>query len=127
MTAIDLHHLFPKKTTPSLQRGERSSRTRQPDDSPTSAHPTQPALPAIVAQKIQMIYEIGGQRYPALQNVNLTVQSGAVHLLMGPSGSGKTTLLSILAGLLTPSEGSITLLGQEITELNQARLADFRL
>lgn len=82
---------------------------------------------AIAAQNLTMIYESSGQRYQALQDVNLTIQKGAVHLLMGPSGSGKTTLLSILAGLLTPTEGAVKLLGEEITQLSPAKLAEFRL
>ena len=82
---------------------------------------------AIAAQNLSMIYESGGQRYQVLHDVNLTIQKGAIHLLMGPSGSGKTTLLSILAGLLTPSDGAVKLLGEEITKLSSAKLAEFRL
>ncbi len=63
----------------------------------------------------------------ALKDINLTVQTGDIQLLMGPSGSGKTTLLSILAGLLTPTSGSVHLLGQEITRMSRSRLARFRL
>ena len=82
---------------------------------------------AIAAQNLNMTYESGGQRYQVLHDVNLMIQKGAIHLLMGPSGSGKTTLLSILAGLLTPSDGAVRLLGEEITQLSSAKLAEFRL
>ena len=82
---------------------------------------------AIAAQNLNMTYESGGQRYQVLHDVNLMIQKGAIHLLMGPSGSGKTTLLSILAGLLTPSDGAVKLLGEEITQLSSAKLAEFRL
>ena len=43
----------------------------------------------------------------AVNRVNLTIESGALHFLLGPSGCGKTTLLRILAGLESPSEGQI--------------------
>jgi putative ABC transport system ATP-binding protein len=82
---------------------------------------------AIVARGIEMVYETGAERYQALKNVNLDVKFGDIQLLMGPSGSGKTTLLSILAGILTPTSGSVRLLGQEITELSTSKLAQFRL
>jgi putative ABC transport system ATP-binding protein len=82
---------------------------------------------AIQAQHIEMAYQSGGEVYRALKGVDLTVRSGDVQLLMGPSGSGKTTLLSILAGILTPTAGSIHLLGEDITRLSKSDLAKFRL
>lgn len=74
-----------------------------------------------------MVYQSGKERYKALYQVDLSVQSGDIQLLMGPSGSGKTTLLSILAGILTPTAGTVRLLGQEITQLSSAKLSRFRL
>ncbi len=47
----------------------------------------------------------------ALENVNLQLQDGARVIVVGPNGSGKSTLAWILAGLLTPSEGEVTLDG----------------
>ncbi|MBW4469726.1 MAG: ABC transporter ATP-binding protein [Stenomitos rutilans HA7619-LM2] len=82
---------------------------------------------AIVAQGIEMMYHVGSQNYHVLRGVDLTIQQGDIHLLMGPSGSGKTTLLSILAGILTPTAGSVKLLGREITQMTREQLAHFRL
>ncbi|BAS56018.1 putative ABC transporter ATP-binding protein [Leptolyngbya boryana NIES-2135] len=82
---------------------------------------------AISACGVEMVYQTGGDRYHALRHVDLTVRYGDIQLLMGPSGSGKTTLLSILAGILTPTAGSVRLLGQEITKLSSSKLAQFRL
>ena len=50
--------------------------------------------------------------FPALQNVNLTINCGRIIGLLGPNGSGKTTLLKIINGLLVPSSGSITIGGE---------------
>lgn len=82
---------------------------------------------AIAACGVEMVYQTGGDRYQALRQVDLTVRYGDIQLLMGPSGSGKTTLLSILAGILTPTDGSVNLMGQDITKLSSAKLAQFRL
>ncbi len=60
-------------------------------------------------------------RVIALNGVNFTVPTGAVLGLLGPNGSGKTTLLSILAGFITPTEGSFSLLGERSHRLALAR------
>ncbi|UBF29647.1 ABC transporter ATP-binding protein [Kovacikia minuta CCNUW1] len=73
-----------------------------------------------------MEFRSGTEKFQVLKEIDLAVQSGDMQLLMGPSGSGKTTLLSILAGMLTPTEGSVHLLGQEITRLSRSQLARFR-
>lgn len=74
-----------------------------------------------------MVFQSGGQQFQALKGINLEIQHGELQLLMGPSGSGKTTLLSILAGMLTPTAGTVYLLGQDITSMSSAQLARFRL
>ena len=74
-----------------------------------------------------MVYQSGRQHFKVLKGIDLKVQRGDIQLLMGPSGSGKTTLLSILAGLLTPTNGQVRLLGQEITAMSRKHLARYRL
>ena len=54
-----------------------------------------------------------------LKDVSLTINSGDVTSIVGPSGSGKTTLLAIMAGLDLPTTGTINLLGEEITGMNE--------
>ncbi len=82
---------------------------------------------AVIASGVKMVFHSGKELYPVLHGIDLSIRRGDIHLLMGPSGSGKTTLLSILAGILTPTEGSVTLMGQEITSMSRERLAQFRL
>ncbi|MBF2046482.1 MAG: ABC transporter ATP-binding protein [Leptolyngbya sp. IPPAS B-1204] len=82
---------------------------------------------AIVARGVEMVFQSGTQRFQALKNIDLDVYRGDIQLLMGPSGSGKTTLLSILGGILTPTAGSVCLLGQDLTRMSRSQLARFRL
>lgn len=82
---------------------------------------------AVVAQGVEMTFHSGAVASPVLQGVDLEIPYGEIQLLMGPSGSGKTTLLSILAGILTPTEGEVYLLGQKVTSLSKEALSKFRL
>lgn len=63
----------------------------------------------------------------ALQDVDFKVESGEFIAIMGESGSGKTTLLNILATLEKPSSGSVILNGQDISQIKDKKLAQFRL
>ncbi|MGA7934384.1 MAG: ABC transporter ATP-binding protein [Kovacikia sp.] len=81
---------------------------------------------AIIARGVGMEFRYGPEKSQVLKGVDLEVQSGTIQLLMGPSGSGKTTFLSILAGMLTPTEGTVHLLGQDITRLSRSQLTRFR-
>jgi putative ABC transport system ATP-binding protein len=61
-----------------------------------------------------------------LDGVSLDVASGETVAVAGPSGSGKSTLLGLVAGLDTPSSGTIVVAGIEVTRLGEAALARFR-
>jgi branched-chain amino acid transport system ATP-binding protein len=54
---------------------------------------------------------------PVLKDVTLSVSPGSVTCLLGPNGAGKTTVARVLAGLLTPSAGTVTLDGRDIMDL----------
>ncbi len=61
-----------------------------------------------------------------LDGVNLDIKRGETMVIMGGSGSGKSTLLRTIIGSIIPEEGSIELLGEDITKLNEARLNEVR-
>lgn len=61
-----------------------------------------------------------------LSSVDLTIKRGDSLAVVGASGSGKSTLLSLLAGLDTPSAGTVTLDGQELTAMNEDGRAEIR-
>lgn len=56
----------------------------------------------------------------AVDDVDLSVTRGEFMSIIGPNGAGKTTLFNLISGALTPSAGSITLLGEDITDLSPA-------
>lgn len=72
-------------------------------------------------------YNSSSTHVEALANVSLTFERGEFAIIKGPSGSGKTTLLSILGCLLTPTSGSVTILGDVIAGLSAKALRSLRL
>lgn len=71
-------------------------------------------------------YRKGEQWVTPLEALDLDVPKGEFLALMGPSGSGKTTLLNILAGIDSPTAGSVDIGGAAIHELSRRKLADWR-
>src|ERR1700757_165822 len=71
-------------------------------------------------------YRRGGEEIDVLRGLNLDVDQGEFVAFMGPSGSGKTTLLNLLGGLDVPSHGSITVAGDEITNMSGNKLTEWR-
>lgn len=81
----------------------------------------------IEVRNLKKAFVVDGIETPALLRVNLDVEQGEFVAVVGPSGSGKSTLFHCLGGLLRPTSGTITIAGEEITNVPQRRLADFRL
>jgi len=59
----------------------------------------------------------------AVDRVSIELQRGQVHAVIGTNGAGKSTLINILSGELPPSEGSVELLGQDVTAWSQPKRA----
>lgn len=72
------------------------------------------------------VYPLEGTEVVALRGVDLAVEPAESVTLLGPSGSGKSTLLSLLAGLLRPTAGRISIDGRDLARLSQRQLSDVR-
>jgi putative ABC transport system ATP-binding protein len=81
---------------------------------------------AVSLRQVTKHFGDGDTRTVALRGVDLEIAAGQMTLLVGPSGCGKTTLISIVAGLLDPSEGDISVLGQRLADLSGCGLVQFR-
>ncbi len=80
----------------------------------------------ISVRKLNKVYRRGSETIEVLQGLDLDVEQGDFVAFMGPSGSGKTTLLNLLGGLDTPTSGSVTVGGDEITHMSGGKLAAWR-
>ncbi len=67
----------------------------------------------MTAVAIDRVWKFYGD-YPALRDIDFTVEQGSCLALLGRNGAGKTTLLKILAGLSKPAKGTITVLGSDV-------------
>jgi phospholipid/cholesterol/gamma-HCH transport system ATP-binding protein len=63
---------------------------------------------------------------PVLKGIDLTARRGQVVAIMGSSGCGKTTLLRLIGGQLTPSQGTVRVVDEVVSELDQAGLYRLR-
>ncbi len=80
----------------------------------------------IRVDQLTMQLQAGGHVVSILKGLTFEVPQKQIVAIVGPSGSGKSTLLGLLAGLDTPTSGSIQLNGQEITSWTEYQLAHFR-
>jgi putative ABC transport system ATP-binding protein len=80
----------------------------------------------LVARNLTKEYRSGDHQLTVLRDVNFTIEQGELVSIVGPSGSGKTTLLGLLAGLDTPTRGSVVLDGADITALDEDARARLR-
>ncbi len=71
-------------------------------------------------------YKKGKEQVKVLSGLNLAIPKGDFLALMGPSGSGKTTLLNLLGGLDTPTEGTLSVAGEQIERFSPSQLTRWR-
>jgi putative ABC transport system ATP-binding protein len=81
---------------------------------------------AVTCRGVTKEFGAGDTRTVALRGVDLALKAGELSLVVGPSGCGKTTLISIIAGLLNPTRGSVSVLGSDLSGLSGRELVEFR-
>ena len=82
---------------------------------------------AIHVRNVSRDFMAGQDTLRVLHNIDLDIRSGELTYLVGESGSGKTTLISIIAGILWPTEGDVQVFEQDIYDLTDTQLVEFRL
>jgi putative ABC transport system ATP-binding protein len=80
----------------------------------------------IECRNLTRTYTKGSTTITPLEGLDLDMEQGSFTALMGPSGSGKTTLLNLIAGIDTPTSGSLVIGGVDISSLFGAKLAQWR-
>lgn len=80
----------------------------------------------IELKKVFKIYELDGDNFTALENINLTIKEGEFAAIVGPSGCGKSTLMHIIGLLDTPSTGTVLINGKNVSELNDDEISKLR-
>ena len=75
-------------------------------------------------KNLSKIYKTGEREFKALDNINLEIEEGNFVVILGPSGAGKSTLLNLIGGMDTPTNGTIKINGEDIS--NESKLTDYR-
>ncbi|MDP1877793.1 MAG: ABC transporter ATP-binding protein [Actinomycetota bacterium] len=93
---------------------------------PPALDATHHASALLRVSDVRKVYGEGHTEVVAVADATMAVDQGEFVALLGPSGSGKTTLISIVGGLLSPSGGTVTLGGIDVTGLSKKDLTAFR-
>jgi putative ABC transport system ATP-binding protein len=82
--------------------------------------------PIVEIRGLRKVYRRDRQELTVLDGIDLDIPEGSFEALMGPSGSGKTTLLNLIAGIDTPTSGSVIVAGDDIGRMGETRRAEWR-
>jgi putative ABC transport system ATP-binding protein len=91
-----------------------------------STMPLQTDAPVVRLDGVSRVYLAGSVRVPALTDVSLTITPRHFCMVVGPSGSGKTTLLNLIGCIDRPDAGRVEVCGQNVGEMSDDGLSDFR-
>lgn len=80
----------------------------------------------LVVENLGKSFTNGKSIKPILHNISFTIEKGTWLSIMGPSGVGKSTLLNCLSGINKPDKGTVQIQNQDIYQLNEKQLSDFR-
>ncbi len=81
---------------------------------------------SIIIKNLVKSYQMGETKIIAVDNVSFSIKEGAFVILLGASGAGKSTVLNILGGMDSPTSGSVTVNGKEISNYNDSKLTLYR-
>jgi putative ABC transport system ATP-binding protein len=82
--------------------------------------------PLIMAGGLTRIYSLGDTQVIGIHGIDLDIRRGELVVLKGNSGSGKSTLLSLIAGLDRPTDGHLTVAGNDLNRITTESLTRFR-
>lgn len=82
--------------------------------------------PVVVLDSVTKTYRIGAVEVRAVRGVSLAIAPQRFTMLIGPSGSGKTTLLNLIGCIDASTTGTVRIAGQNVAELSDNALSDFR-
>jgi len=82
--------------------------------------------PAVVIENLNKTYQLDNVQVPGLVDVSIQIASNCFTVLSGPSGSGKTTLLNMIGCIDRPDSGRLLVAGQDVSQLSDDALSDFR-
>lgn len=71
-------------------------------------------------------YGTGEGTQTAVDHINFSIDEGEFAVILGQSGAGKSTVLNMLGGMDTPSEGTVTVAGREVSSMNDKQLGTYR-
>jgi putative ABC transport system ATP-binding protein len=80
----------------------------------------------VKAESLSRVYRMGDSQIPAVDNISFSINAGEFVALLGSSGSGKSSLLNLIAGLDTPTSGSVAVAGRDLARMSREELAQYR-
>ena len=80
----------------------------------------------VKAESLSRVYRMGDSQIPAVDHVSFSINAGEFVALLGTSGSGKSSLLNLIAGLDTPTSGSVAVAGRDLARMSREELARYR-
>ncbi len=80
----------------------------------------------VAIKSLTKTYHRGSEAVEVLTNLDLDIEKGSFEALMGPSGSGKSTLLNLIAGLDSPTSGTLQVAGADLNKMSEGARAKWR-
>jgi putative ABC transport system ATP-binding protein len=82
--------------------------------------------PIVDVKDVIKRFPVGDTEITVLKGISFQVHEGEFLSIVGPSGNGKSTLLNMITGIDRPSDGAVTVLGQQVHEMSENALARWR-